>query len=330
MGKVGSMNRAGHSQRIAFITQDPSMLNLLQMADKIALTDVAVLIQGESGTGKELVAKRIHERSARATKPIVSLNCGAIQENLLLSELFGHEKGAFTGALFQRKGLVEVAHGGTLFLDEIGEMGMEAQAKLLRFLQEGEIYRVGGKSPIRVHARIISATNKDLESQVKSGKFREDLFYRVNNVTLRMIALRKRPGDIALLLEKFLKEGNLVSNTAREITPRALALLQKYSWPGNVRELQNTVERFKILVENDVITENDIPANIKSPGTEVEDLEEPTSFLLEQVEKRHILKVLHHFKGNKTKAAGAMGITVKTLYNKLTQYEQDRNQEDSA
>lgn len=159
-----------------FLTQDPNILSLLQMVSKIAPTDASVLIQGESGTGKELVAKRIHELSKRASKNLVSINCGAIQETLLLSELFGHEKGAFTGAITQKKGLVEMANGGTLFLDEIGEMGVEAQAKLLRFLQEGEIYRVGGKAPIKVNVRIVSATNRDLETQVKNGKFREIFF----------------------------------------------------------------------------------------------------------------------------------------------------------
>ncbi len=311
----------------AFLTTHTPTLNLLQMSDKIAPADVAVLIQGESGTGKELIAKRIHERSPRTSRPIVSLNCGAIQETLLLSELFGHEKGAFTGALFQKKGLVEVAHGGTLFLDEIGEMGMEAQAKLLRFLQEGEIYRVGGKAPIHVDVRIISATNKDLESQVKNGKFREDLFYRINTVTLRITPLRKRPEDIPLLIENFLKDDNLGHSSVQSITPRAMEILKRYPWPGNVRELQNTVERFKILVESDIITESDIPFNIKNPGTENDYFDGSGSFLLDQVEKRHILKVLEHFTGNKTKAATAMGITVKTLYNKLAQYESARQNE---
>ncbi len=299
------------------------MLSLLQMTAKIAPTEVTVLIQGESGTGKELIAKRIHEVSRRAGKPLVSINCGAIQETLLLSELFGHEKGAFTGAISQKRGLVELAHGGTLFLDEIGEMGMEAQAKLLRFLQEGEIYRVGGKAPIKVDVRIVSATNKELETQVKNGKFREDLYYRINTVTLRISPLRKRSEDIPLLIQRFLQNGH-PNSTVRFVSARALDLLKKYLWPGNVRELQNTVERFKILVESDTITEDDIPFNIKTPGTEVDYFDGSSSFLLDQVEKRHILRVLAHFKGNKTKAANAMGITVKTLYNKLAQYERDR------
>ena len=298
------------------------MLSLLQMAVKIAATEVTALIQGEGGTGKGVVAKDIHQHSRRAGRTLVSINCGAIQETLLLSELFGHEKGAFTGAVTQKKGLVELADGGTLLLDEIGEMGLEAQAKLLRFLQEGEILRVGGKAPIRVDVRILSATNKDLESQVKLGKFREDLFYRVNTVTLRLSPLRKRPNDVPLLVEKLLHSGT--RSQVQGVTPKAMELLKRYPWPGNVRELQNTVERFKILVESDVITENDIPFNVKNPESDTDYFDGSTNFLLAQVEKRHILRVLSFFKGNKTKAANAMGITVKTLYNKLAQYNQEQ------
>lgn len=312
-----------------FLTQDPIMFDLLQMVNRIAPTEVTALIQGESGTGKEVIAKLIHENSRRANRSLVSINCGAIQETLLLSELFGHEKGAFTGAHTQKKGLVEVANEGTLFLDEIGEMGMEAQAKLLRFLQEGEIYRVGGKAPIKVNVRIVSATNKELEAQVKSGKFREDLYYRINTVTLRISPLRKRPNDVPILIDHMLKDNRSGTSHVKGISAKALEILKKYQWPGNVRELQNTVERFKILCDNEIITENDIPFNLKNPApeTEADYFDEPSSFLLEAVEKRHILKVLNYFKGNKTKAADAMGITVKTLYNKLAQYEKDRVQE---
>lgn len=312
-----------------FLTQDPAMLDLLQMIGRIAPTEVTVLIQGESGTGKEVIAKTIHEQSRRVGKPLVSINCGAIQETLLLSELFGHEKGAFTGAVSQKKGLVEIAENGTLFLDEIGEMGLEAQTKLLRFLQEGEIYRVGGKAPIKVNVRILSATNKDLETAVKAGKFREDLYYRINTVALRISPLRKRPSDVPLLIEHFLKDNRSGVSLVKAVSPKAIEVLKKYHWPGNVRELQNTVERFKILCDSETITENDIPFNLKSPilNSETDYFDEPSSFLLEQVEKRHILRVLNYFKGNKTKAAEAMGITVKTLYNKLSQYEKERAME---
>ena len=302
------------------------MLALLQMAAKVAATDISVLIQGESGTGKELVARRIHELSRRAGENLVCVNCGAIQETLLLSELFGHEKGAFTGAIALKKGLAEVAHQGTLFLDEIGEMGMDAQAKLLRFLQEGEILRVGGKTPIQVDVRVVSATNRDLETQVKAGKFCEDLYYRINTVSLAITPLRKRPDDVPLLINHFLFSDTSVPNSIRQVSPRAMELLRRYQWPGNVRELFNTVERFKILLEGEVLTEQDIPFNIRHPqqGGDEMDPSSPSSFLLEHIEKRHILKCLEHFKGNKTRAANAMGITVKTLYNKLAQYERER------
>jgi transcriptional regulator with PAS, ATPase and Fis domain len=288
------------------------------MVKRVATTDVAVLIQGESGTGKEVIAQILHEASRRTNSRMVSINCGAIQENLLLSELFGHEKGAFTGAMNQKRGLVEIADGGTLFLDEIGEMGLEAQAKLLRFLQEGEIYRVGGKDPIRVNVRIVSATNKDLETQVRHGKFREDLYYRINTLTVHLPPLRNRTEDISLLVEYFLKSG--LQTHVQTVSADAMQILSRYGWPGNVRELQNTVERFKVLVETPEVCATDIPANIRGAQRDIEELEGPDALLLANIERRHIFRVLEHFKGNKTKASNAMGITVKTLYNKLALY----------
>jgi transcriptional regulator with PAS, ATPase and Fis domain len=321
MGTTTQNNLNSSNSARGFVTRDPQVLDLLQMIAKIAPTEVPVLIQGESGTGKELIARKIHEESRRANEPIVSINCGAIQETLLSSELFGHEKGAFTGAVTQKKGLAEIADGGTLFLDEIGEMGFDIQAKLLRFLQNGEIYRVGGKAPIKVNVRIVSATNKQLENQVKQGKFREDLFYRINTVTLTVPPLRKRPDDVPLLVQRFLEEDTGTEATIRQVSAKAMEMLKRYGWPGNVRELQNTVERFKILVESETLSEDDLPQSIRNPVANSDWQTEPTTFLLDQVEKRHILRVLAHFKGNKTKAAQAMGITVKTLYNKLAQYE---------
>jgi DNA-binding NtrC family response regulator len=299
------------------------MGELLEMASKIAPTEVSALIQGESGTGKELVARHIHDHSKRARSKMVSVNCGAIQETLLLSELFGHERGAFTGATAQKQGLVELANGGTLFLDEIGEMGLDAQAKLLRFLQEGEFRRVGGQEPIHVDVRVISATNKDLESQVKLGRFREDLFYRINTVTLRMLPLRKRKDDVPLLVNHFLKNG---CDSAKGVSEAAMARLCAYPWPGNVRELQNLVERFKVLVDGPTVELDDLPAPLNREAEETTEHEPLTTFLLDQIEKKHILRVLNHFRGNKTKAAQAMGITVKTLYNKLAVYEKEREE----
>ncbi len=298
------------------------MLSVLRMAEKVASTDVAVLIQGESGTGKEVLARRIHHLSKRADKPMVCLNCGAIQETLLLSELFGHEKGAFTGAVSQKMGLVELANGGTLFLDEIGELGTEAQTKLLRFLQEGEAYRIGGKTPIQVNVRVISATNRDIPARIRENKFREDLFYRINTVSLQVTPLRQRPGDIPALAESFLRAGT--QTHVKRFSNDALALMKTHRWPGNVRELQNVVERFKILGETETIGTEDVRKQLRLGHRELMIPDVEDTFELSMIEKRHILRVLSHFEGNKTKAANAMGITVKTLYNKLARYQQEQ------
>jgi two-component system response regulator HydG len=303
------------------VGSSPAIESLMSMVDKIAPTQATVLIQGESGTGKELVAETLHEKSTRGSKPYVTINCGALQESLLESELFGHEKGAFTGAHAQKIGLAETADGGTLFLDEIGELSLGIQAKLLRFLQEGEICRVGGKKALQVDVRVISATNRDLEQEVKNGRFREDLFYRLNTITLRMPPLRKRKEDIPKLVDYFLSNtsvGGVV--VEKKFTDEALTALTEYEWPGNIRELQNTIERLKILSESDLIEEEDIPFNIRSPQSRGELFEFHQDMKLQEVEKRHILRTLNHHKGNKTRAAQALGITIKTLYNKLHAY----------
>lgn len=299
-----------------------ALINTLAMVDKIAPTKATVLIQGESGTGKELIARRLHVRSDRVNKAFVTLNCGALQESLLESELFGHEKGAFTGAVSQKIGLAEVADGGTLFLDEIGELSLGIQTKLLRFLQEGEFYRIGGKRPIRVDVRIISATNRDLEQEVKQGRFREDLFYRLNTITLRVPPLRKRKEDIPALVEHFLKNSRFGGGTheLKRMSPRVLDALVQYDWPGNIRELQNTVERLKILSENNEIRLDDVPFNIRAPKVRSEIGDFRVDQPLEDVEKTHILRTLAFNQGNKTKTAKSLGITIKTLYNKLHRY----------
>lgn len=303
-----------------FITNDTSTIELLNTADRAATTDVPVLIQGESGTGKELIARRIHDLSFRIEKSLVSINCGAIHGNLLISELFGYEKGAFTGALTRKKGLVEMAHGGTLFLDEIGDLEISAQVKLLRFLQEGEVYRIGGKGPIKVDVRIISATNKSLESLIKEGKFRRDLFYRINTVNLKLLPLRQREEDPLLLAMHFIKDEAHYSHRAKKFSQCSIDLIRHYPWPGNVRELQNTIEYLKLFVEQDIIEASDFPASIRNYKSEEVNNEPPPSLLLSQVERCHIMKVLKRFNGNKTKAANAMGITSRTLHNKLLQY----------
>lgn len=321
------VNRSSGSREI--IGQSTSVASLLSMVDKIAPTRVSVLIQGESGTGKELIAQRIHRQSDRTDKPFVTINCGALQEGLLESELFGHEKGAFTGAVVQKIGLAETADGGTLFLDEIGEMSMNIQSKLLRFLQEGEMYRIGGKHPIRVDVRVLSATNRDLENEVKNGRFREDLFYRLNTITLRVPPLRKRPEDVALLVKYFLSQTRYGNSTrVLSIDNKAMEAMKAYAWPGNIRELQNTIEQLKILAEGPEIRLEDLPFNIRmaksnnAPGLSSGSAQSGNTIAmtLDDLERNHILQMLAYQHGNKTKTAKVLGITIKTLYNKLHRY----------
>jgi two-component system response regulator HydG len=304
------------------IGKSPAILGILSMVDKIAPTTATVLIQGESGTGKELIARRLHFKSDRSNGPYVTVNCGALQESLLESELFGHEKGSFTGAVNQKIGLCETADGGSLFLDEIGEMSLGIQAKLLRFLQEGEFYRIGGKRPIRVDVRVVSATNRDLEREVKENRFREDLFYRLNTITLRMPPLRKRKEDIPTLVDFFLKNSRFggSSQQIKRIDAKVMEVFSNYAWPGNIRELQNTIERLKILAENNEIRLEDIPFTIRMPKTRAEASDFTLDMPLEEVEKSHILRTLAYNHGNKTKTAQSLGITIKTLYNKLHRY----------
>jgi DNA-binding NtrC family response regulator len=306
------------AQNARMIGQSEKLGAIQHLIDRVAPTAASVLILGESGTGKELIARRIHALSPRADLPFVAINCGAITETLLESELFGHEKGSFTGATGTKKGLVELAHNGTLFLDEIGEMALSLQSKLLRFLQEGEIHRVGGKEPIRVDVRILSATNRDLEAEIRSGRFREDLFYRLNTITLKSPALRERKDDLPLLIEHF------APGILSRISGEALEILKRYSWPGNIRELQNAVERIRILSGGEPIDVADLPASIRNEEQKSREqglnLPPPVEMSLEELERIHILRCLGHFEGNKTRAAQSLGITIKTLYNKLHRY----------
>lgn len=304
-----------------FIGESPATRDILTMVDKVAPTQATVLILGESGTGKELIAKRIHQKSARANASYVTVNCAALQESLLESELFGHEKGSFTGAVSTKIGLCEAADGGTLFMDEIGEMSLTIQTKMLRFLQEGEFYRIGGKKPIKVNVRIISATNRELSEEVKAGRFREDLFYRLNTIAMKMPPLRVRKDDIAMLCEHFLKHSRFGGTThVKRIDPRVIEVFQNYPWPGNIRELQNTIERLKILAEGSEIKLEDVPFAIRSPKDAALSGEFSVGTPLEEVEKGHILRTLAFNHGNKTKTAAVLGITIKTLYNKLHRY----------
>ena len=297
------------------------MGQLLKMVDRVAPSNASVLILGESGTGKELIAHAIHERSHRRNKPFVAINCGALRETLLESELFGHEKGAFTGAYSRKIGLAEAANGGTLFLDELGELSPGIQAKLLRFIQEGEIYRVGGKEPIKVDIRLISATNKELEVEVQKDTFREDLFYRINTITAHVPPLRRRKDDIALLVDHFLSKGpHSYLNRGRQVSEEAMQMLLKYDWPGNIRELQNICERLQILADGSLVLPADLPDYIQNPEKKISSDDYEPGVTLHELERRYILKALNYFDGNKTQAANGLGITIKTLYNKLHEY----------
>ena len=300
------------------------MNQLIKMVDRVAPSKATILILGESGTGKELIARTIHEKSQRNHKPFVAINCGALRETLLESELFGHERGAFTGAYSKKIGLAEMANGGTLFLDEIGEMSPGIQAKLLRFLQEGEILRVGGKESIKVDVRLISATNRELDKEVVAGNFREDLFYRINTIMVQSPPLRHRKEDIPGLVNFFLKNssngGTAYPQRVSQIDEEAMKRMIRYDWPGNIRELENACERLHILSEGHTIMQGDLPDYIKDPDDVKFLINYDPSMTLHELEKRYIIKALSHFEGNKTKSAQALGITVKTLYNKLHEY----------
>lgn len=303
------------------IYKSDAMNNLVKMVERVASSGANVLVLGESGTGKELIARILHEKSNRRNKPFVAINCGALREALLESELFGHEKGSFTGAYQKKLGLAEVANGGTLFLDEIGELSSAIQAKLLRFIQEGEIYRVGGKDSVKVDIRLVCATNRDLEKEVQLGHFREDLYYRINTIAVHVPPLRRRAEDIPALVSHFLSSGNKAYlDRGRQMDEQAMRIMMNYDWPGNIRELQNVCERLQILCDGHTIMSTDLPENIRN--LEKKDLTgayDP-NLKLSELERSYILKALNHFEGNKTQAAQALGVTIKTLYNKLHEY----------
>ncbi len=301
------------------------MKELLEMIGYVAPTEATVLIAGESGTGKELVAESLHVNSTRSSGPFVKVNCAALVETLLESELFGHEKGAFSGADRRREGKFVQADGGTLFLDEIGETSQAMQVKLLRVLQEQELQRIGGEETITVDVRVIAATNRNLEEEVAAGAFREDLYYRLNVVMLTVPPLREREEDIPALVEHFIKKfAQKNRRTVDIITPECLKLLRKYPWPGNVRELENAIERGVILMRGDQLTEKSLPLSIQKyrdngNGPPLES-ELPTS--LYEAEKMIILQTLEETEGNKSEAARRLGISRKTLQNKLQKYDE--------
>ncbi len=301
------------------------MAELLEMISYVAPTEATVLVTGESGTGKELVAEALHHNSERSRGPFVKVNCAALAESLLESELFGHEKGAFTGADRRRDGKFVQADEGTLFLDEIGETTPAMQVKLLRVLQEGELQRVGGENTVKVDVRIIAATNRDLEQEVQKGLFREDLYYRLNVVTLIVPPLRERDNDVDLLVDYFVKifaEKN--RRQVDSVTPACMKLLRSYPWPGNVRELENAIERGIILMRGEQLTEKSLPLSIQKYGGDQENNRHEKPASLQDAEKVLILQTLKETGGNKSEAARRLGITRKTLQNKLQKYEVDQ------
>jgi two-component system response regulator AtoC len=290
---------------------------VVSLAHKVAPTASPVLIEGESGTGKELVANIIHKKSRRSEGPFIVINCAALQENLLENELFGHEKGAFTGASSFKHGLFELAEGGTFFIDEISEMNPNIQAKLLRVIELGEFRRVGGNRQIRVDVRVLAATNRNLEEEVKKGRFREDLFYRLNVVTLSLPPLRERKEDIPILVDYFLRTQGMEGGWGKAISADALGSLKNYDWPGNIRELANVLERALILSTGNTITLKDLPLTILGKSST---LPQSVSTLVE-IEKNLIEKTLQELNGNKTKTAKTLGISLRNLYRKLEKYE---------
>jgi len=300
------------------VGQSQKIKEVQELINQVAKTDTTVLILGETGTGKELVAKAIHRLSLRQNKPFIAVNCVALPENLLESELFGHEKGAFTGAINQRPGRFELAHTGTIFLDEVGEITMPMQIKLLRVLQEREFERVGGTKTIKVDVRIIAATNRDLEKAIKEGKYREELYYRLNIVPIYLPPLRERKDDIPLLLNHFLNIFNLrTKKNILEITTQAQEILLQYDWYGNIRELENVVERMVVLAKGDKIDVEDIPKSIIKANEKKLSFKEHIYQAKTQVEQELLIKVLQEVGGNRTKAARLLGIDRKTLLKKM-------------
>jgi len=313
----------------AFLTKNPYMLKILKKLEDVAQSKAPILLVGESGTGKELLSKYIHQKSPRKFGPFVAINCAALPESLLESELFGYEKGAFSGAMFRKKGKIELADKGTLLLDEITEMHPHLQSKLLRVLQEEEVDRLGGYQPIKIDIRLISTTNKDIEKEVAEGRFRADLFYRINVITVKIPSLRERKEDIEFLAFYFLEKfSSLYNKNIKGFTEKALIFLKNYSFPGNVRELKNMIERAVLTCENKLIDLKNLvdpfSQEISFPNTGTDFAKNFTEIKpLSELEKEAIFKALELCKGNKTRAAELLGITVRTLRNKLKQYEKE-------
>lgn len=316
----------GQKNEAVIIGQSAEMMKIKNLLSRISGANSTVLITGESGTGKEVVARTIHQQSQVASGPFVAINIGGVPENLLESELFGHEKGAFTGAVNRKTGMFELASGGTLFLDEIGEMPLPLQVKLLRVLQDKSITRLGGTSPIPINARIVCATNRNLEESVAEGTFREDLFYRLNVVRIRIPALRERQEDIPLLSNWILKRLSASMNRhVRGFTPEAISVLKSYSFPGNVRELENVIERALIFTDGDLVTADSLDIRSSDPSFQrprptrlLEDV--PEVLTLKESQRFAIVKALKRWEGNRTKAAEELGISRRSLITKIQEY----------
>jgi len=303
------------------VTASPLMAEVLELSRKVAGSESAVLISGESGTGKELIARAIHRLSTRCDGPLTDINCAAIQENLLESELFGHERGAFTGAMTRKLGLFELADGGTMFMDEIAELAPRLQSKLLRALESGEFFRVGGTQKVSTDLRLVAATNRNIDDEVADGNFREDLYYRINTLTVHIPPLRERPEDITVLAEHFLRQQ--VTANPPELTDETLKTLNEYSWPGNVRELRNVMERLAILRAGEEIRPQDLPRDFiserRGDGGDTSTLV-GQSISLEELEGAHIEAVLRRENWHQGRTADTLGISPKTLYRKIRTY----------
>ncbi len=305
------------------IGESSALRRVLEIAAKVAPTESTVLIQGPSGTGKELIANYIYQRSERTGQPFVTVNCASIPDTLIESELFGYEKGAFTDAQKMKPGIVEIADKGTLFLDEVGDISPTVQPKILRFIQSGEFRRVGGNQVLKADCRILSATNKNLKDEVKEGRFREDLLYRLNVITIEVPALRQRREDIPLLVQSFLTT-RMKTRVPKSISAKAIEVLLAYDWPGNIRELENVIERAAILCQNNMIEPRDLslPNSLMVlPSSNGHDNKIGTAMPLKELERMHIEGVLRSFRGNKTESAKILGISLKTLYTKIQQYQ---------
>jgi DNA-binding NtrC family response regulator len=308
---------SGPKEYTDIITQNPTMNQLKSMVRRVAASSATVFLQGESGTGKELFARFIHRNSERREKPFVAINCAALPETLMESELFGYEKGAFTGAIRRKEGKFELAHTGTLFLDEVTEIDPSLQAKLLRVLQESEVDRIGGKQPVKIDVRVIASTNVSLEEAVKNGQFRKDLYYRLNVIPVKIPSLRERPEDLTLLCRHFMEKYNRIHKcSANEVVPEAYQALKVHPWPGNVRELENVIQRAVLLSQKGKITTEHLILD----GTGSGNAPEIDLMRIEEMEKRLIYKALSSFSGNRTRAAEILGISVRTLRNKLHEY----------